>query len=246
MKGFIHSFFAGGTVDGPGIRYVVFVKGCPLRCLYCHNPDTWVKDGALEYSVDEIVKDALKYKGYYANGGGVTVSGGEPLLQIDFLIELFKNLKAYKIHTACDTSGIVFNPDDEELMKKFDELIKYTDLFLLDIKHIDNEKHIELTGKPNTNILKFAKYLSNNNKHMWIRHVLVPTITLNDEYLIRTKEFIDTLNTVDKIEVLPYHTMGIVKYENLNIPYRLKGIEPPTKEEVRHAKELLGVIKNAN
>lgn len=243
MIGKIHSFFAGGTVDGPGIRYVIFLKGCPLRCLYCHNPDTWTEDNALLYSVDDVIKDALKYRGYFANGGGVTVSGGEPLLQIDFLIELFKKLKSYNIHTACDTSGVIFDSSNEELMAKFNELIKYTDLFLLDIKHINNEEHIKLTGKPNKNILEFAKYLSANDKHMWIRHVLVPGITLNDLYLKETKDFIDTLKTVDKVEVLPYHTMGIVKYENLGIPYRLSGVSAPTKEEVRHAKEILGVIK---
>ena len=207
MIGKIHSFYAGGTVDGPGIRYVVFFKGCPLRCLYCHNPDTWTMDGASEYSADEIVNDALKYKGYFKTGGGVTISGGEPLLQIDFLIELLKKLKNHDIHTAVDTSGIIYDKDNLELKAKFDELIKYVDLFLLDIKHIDNEEHIKLTGKPNKNVLDFAKYLSDNNKHMWIRHVLVPSITLNDEYLNKTKEFIDTLNNVDKIEVLPYHTM---------------------------------------
>ncbi len=243
MVGKIHSFFAGGTVDGPGIRYVIFLKGCPLRCLYCHNPDTWTQDNAEEHTVEDVVRDALKYRGYFANGGGVTVSGGEPLLQIDFLIELFKKLKMYNIHTACDTSGIIFDKDNVELMNKFEELLKYTDLFLLDIKHINNEEHIKLTGKPNKNILEFARYLSDKGKHMWIRHVLVPGITLNDEYLKQTREFIDSLETVDKIEVLPYHTMGIVKYENLGIPYRLKGVEPPTKEEVRHAKEILGVIK---
>ncbi|MBR4496632.1 MAG: pyruvate formate lyase-activating protein [Acholeplasmatales bacterium] len=243
MIGKIHSFFAGGTVDGPGIRYVIFLKGCPLRCLYCHNPDTWTQDNALLYSVDDVIKDALKYRGYFANGGGVTVSGGEPLLQIDFLIELFKKLKSYNIHTACDTSGVIFDSSNEELMAKFNELIKYTDLFVLDIKHINNEEHIKLTGKPNKNILEFAKYLSDNDKHMWIRHVLVPGITLNDLYLKETKDFIDTLKTVDKVEVLPYHTMGIVKYENLGIPYRLSGVDAPTKEEVRHAKEILGVIK---
>ena len=188
---------------------------------------------------------ALKYKGYFENGGGVTVTGGEPLMQIDFVIELFKELKKKKIHTALDTSGIIFNEENENVMEKINELIKYTDLVLLDIKHIDNDKHLELTGKPNTNILKFAKYLSDNNIHMWIRHVLVPGITLNDEYLLKTKEFIDTLNTVDKIEVLPYHTMGIVKYQNLGLKYPLEGVNPPTREEVRHAKYLLGVIKDA-
>ena len=245
MIGKIHSFFAGGTVDGPGIRFVIFLKGCPMRCLYCHNPDTWTQEGAMEYSVDDVVNEALKYRGYFSTGGGVTVSGGEPMLQIDFLIELFKKLKQNKVHTACDTSGVMFNPNNKEYMSKVNELIKYTDLFLLDIKHINNEEHIKLTGQPNTNILAFARYLSDNSKHMWIRHVLVPTITLNDKYLKETKEFIDTLNCVDKVEVLPYHTMGKVKYDNLGMKYPLEGIEPPTKEEVRHAKELLGVIKNA-
>ena len=244
MTGKIHSFFAGGTVDGPGIRFVIFMKGCPLRCLYCHNPDTWTMDHSQEFDLDYVVNEALKYKGYYKNGGGVTVSGGEPLLQIDFIIELFKRLKNENIHTALDTSGAVFDLNNKELLNKFDELIKYTDLFLLDIKHIDNNEHIKLTGKENKNILEFAKYLSDNNKKMWIRHVLVPGITLNDEYLIRLKKFIDTLNTVEKIEVLPYHTMGIVKYKNLGIPYRLDGVNPPTKDEVRHAKYLLGVIKD--
>lgn len=244
MIGKIHSFFAGGTVDGPGIRYVIFVKGCPLRCMYCHNPDTWTFDNASEFSAEEIVKEALKYRGYFQTGGGVTITGGEPLMQIDFVIEVFKLLKKNKIHTALDTSGIIFDENNLELLNKFNELIKYTDLVLLDIKHIDDNEHIKLTGKSNKNVLSFAKYLSDNNVHMWIRHVLVPTITLNDEYLKRTKEFIDTLKTVDKVEVLPYHTMGIAKYKNLGIPYRLEGIEPPTKEEVRHAKYLLGVIKD--
>lgn len=244
MEGKIHSFFAGGTVDGPGIRYVIFVKGCPLRCLYCHNPDTWTQENSLIYDTNKIVEEALKYKGYFATGGGVTITGGEPLMQLDFITELFKKFHEVGIHTACDTSGVIFDKSNKELMTKFDELIKYVDLFLLDIKHINNEEHIKLTGKPNTNILDFARYLSDNNKKMWIRHVLVPTITLNDEYLKQTKEFIDTLKTVEKIEVLPYHTMGVVKYENLKIPYRLNGVEAPTKEEVRHAKYLLGVIKD--
>ena len=244
MIGKIHSFFAGGTVDGPGIRYVIFMKGCPLRCLYCHNPDTWSDENSEIYEVDDVVNEALKYKGYFRNGGGVTVTGGEPLKQIDFVIELFKKLKMNNVHTALDTSGIFYNENDNEMIKKFDELIKYTDLVLLDIKHIDDDEHKKLTGMSNKNVLAFAKYLSNNNKDMWIRHVLVPGITLNDEYLVRLKEFIDGLNTVKKIEVLPYHTMGIVKYKNLGILYPLDGVNPPTKEEVRHAKYLLGVIKD--
>lgn len=244
MIGKIHSFYAGGTVDGPGIRFVIFLKGCPLRCLYCHNPDTWTQDNALEYEAEDVVKEALKYKGYFKTGGGVTISGGEPLMQIDFVIEVFKLLKENDVDTALDTSGIYFDKNNPEILKKFDELNKYTDLFLLDIKHIDDNEHIKLTGKSNKNVLDFANYLSDNNKKMWIRHVLVPGITLNDEYLIKTKAFIDTLKSVEKIEVLPYHTMGIVKYEQLGIPYRLKGANAPSKEEVKRAKILLGVIKD--
>ena len=244
MKGKIHSFFAGGTVDGPGIRFVIFFKGCPMRCLYCHNPDTWDIDGAEEYSVDEIVSKALKYKGYFGSKGGITCTGGEPLVQIDFLIELFKKFKENNINTALDTSGIIFDPNNKELLNKFNELIKYTDLVLLDIKHIDDNEHIKLTSKSNKNILLFAKYLSDNNIKMWIRHVLVPTITLNDNYLIKTKEFIDTLKTVEKIEVLPYHTMAKSKYEKMNLKYPLEGVPEPTKDEVIHAKILLGVIKD--
>ena len=246
MKAKIHSFFAGGTVDGPGIRYVIFFKGCPLRCLYCHNPDTWTFDGAKEYTVDEIVTNALKYKGYFSNGGGVTVTGGEPLVQIDFVIELFKKLKQHQINTAVDTSGVIFNKDNSAIIEKLDELNKYTDLFLLDIKHINDNEHQKLTGVSNKNILEYAKYLSDNGKKIWIRHVLVPGITLNDEYLIQLKEFVDTLDTVEKIEVLPYHTMGTVKYKNLGIKYPLENTLAPTKEEVKHAKTILGVIKNVD
>lgn len=244
MVGRLHSVYAGGTVDGPGIRFVVFFKGCPLRCQYCHNPDTWSIEGAKDYTVDELVQEALKYKGYFATGGGVTATGGEPLMQIDFLIEFFKELKKYKIHTAVDTSGIIFDKNNEAVINKLRELMSITDLFLLDIKHIDNEEHLKLTGKGNSNILEFAKFLSDNDKKMWIRHVIVPGITLNDEYLTKTKEFINSLRTVDKIEVLPYHTMGTVKYQQLGIAYPLDGVVAPTKDEVRHAKYMLGVIKD--
>lgn len=244
MVGHVHSIFAGGTVDGPGIRFVIFLKGCPLRCQYCHNPDTWTVEGAKDYTVDEIVNQALRYKGYFANGGGVTVTGGEPLMQIDFVIELFTELKKRNIHTAIDTSGIIYNKDNPNVISKLEKLLSVTDLVLLDIKHINNDEHIKLTGKPNSNILEFAKYLSDNNHKMWIRHVLVPGITLNDEYLTQTKDFIESLNNVEKIEVLPYHTMGTVKYEQLGMKYPLEGVNAPTKDEVRHAKYMLGVIKD--
>lgn len=233
--GLVHSFETFTTVDGPGIRFILFLSNCPLRCKYCHNPDTWACKGK-EYSVDEIVNEILKYKNYYKNGG-VTISGGEPLLQIDFVIDIFKKLKKYNMHTAIDTSGITFN---ENQIEKFDELNKYTDLYLLDIKEIDEKKHIELTGKSNKNILKFAQYLSKNNKKVWIRHVIVPTINLDKEDLIKTKEFIDTLNNVERVDVLPYHTLGVHKYKDLGLKYPLEGVRTPTSEEIKFAKEILG------
>ncbi len=238
MKGYIHSFESFGTVDGPGIRFVIFLKGCPLRCKYCHNPDTWTMAGAKEYEVEEIVKEALKYRRYFGANGGITVTGGEPLLQLDFVIELMKAFKKEGIHTACDTSGATFHSQDR---KKYEELIAYTDLFLLDIKHIDSKEHKALTGMTNEHILAFARFLSDHGIPMWIRHVIVPGITLKDEYLIALKEFVATLSTVQKIEVLPYHTMGEIKYKSLGIPYPLEGVLVPTKDEIRHAKELLGI-----
>lgn len=240
MQGLIHSFESFGTVDGPGIRFVIFLKGCPLRCKYCHNPDTWTQENAKVYESKDVVNMVLKYKNYFANGGGVTVTGGEPLLQIDFVIELFKQLKKEGLHTCCDTSGILFNRNPETI-EKYQELIKVCDLFLLDIKHIDDVEHKKLTGKGNKNILDFATFLEENGKHMWIRHVLVPGITAKEEYLHRLHDYLKNFTMVDKIEVLPYHTMGIAKYKNLGIPYPLEGVDSPTKEQVLKAKEILEV-----
>lgn len=243
MKGKIHSFESFGTVDGPGIRYVIFFKGCPLRCQYCHNPDTWTQEGAEEHEAKEIIQKALKYKNYWGENGGITITGGEPLAQMDFAIELLKEAKKYNINTAVDTSGFIFNPDNEESVKKHEELIKYVDLFLLDIKHINREGHFKLTGVYNDHTLAFAKWLSDHDKHMWIRHVLVPGITTDESELRELKEYLNTLKTVDKVEVLPYHTMGIVKYKNLGIPYPLDGVEAPTKEQVALARSILKVVK---
>ena len=238
MKGYIHSFESFGTVDGPGIRFVVFMQGCPLRCKYCHNPDTWGAGGQ-EYTVEEVVSKVVRYKNYFGENGGVTVSGGEPLLQIEFVIELFKQLKAKGVHTCVDTSGIAFNPDDSKSVEKHEELLKVADLFLLDIKHIDEEACIKLTGKSNQRTLAFAKFLSDRNKPMWIRQVLVPDWTDNEQSLQRTRAFIQTLNTVEKVEVLPYHTLGVVKYEKLGLTYPLEGVAAPTKERVMQAKRIL-------
>ena len=239
MVGRIHSFESFGTVDGPGIRFVVFMQGCPLRCQYCHNPDTWdVKDGK-EYSVEEVASRVVRYKNYFGDKGGITVSGGEPLLQMDFVTELFRRLKAQGINTCADTTGITFNPNDPESVRKHERLLEVCDLFMLDIKHIDTDKHKLLTGHSNERSLAFAKFLSNHGKRTWIRHVLVPGRTDDDESLKKLRAFLDTLGSVEKVEVLPYHTMGEVKYEKMGIPYPLKGVEPPTKERVLNAKNLL-------
>ena len=238
MTGRIHSFESFGTVDGPGIRFVVFMQGCPLRCQYCHNPDTWGAGGQ-EYSAEEVAQRIMRYKNYFGDKGGVTVSGGEPLLQIDFIVELFTILKAKGIHTCVDTSGITFKKDNEAVVEKHKKLLAVTDLFLLDIKHIEDEACKKLTGQSNENTLAFAKFLSDNGKKMWIRQVLVPNVTDKEEDLKTLRAFIDTLATVEKVEVLPYHTMGVVKYEKLGIEYPLKDVSAPSKERVLYAKELL-------
>lgn len=196
-----------------------------------------------EYSVEEVASRAARYKNYFGDRGGITVSGGEPLMQIDFVIELFKAMKARGINTCADTTGISFNPDDEASVKKHEELLEVCDLFMLDIKHIDNDKHKTLTGLPNTRPLAFAKFLSDHNKRTWIRHVLVPGLTDDDSSLMKLRSFLDTLSSVEKVEVLPYHTMGEVKYEKMGIPYPLKGVEPPVKERVLNAKRILTEVK---
>lgn len=241
VVGAIHSIESFGSVDGPGVRYILFLHGCPLRCKYCHNPDTWANSKeTMEMTPQEALEKALKYKTYWGNEGGITISGGEPLLQIDFLIELFKLAKKEGVNTCIDTSGANFTRE-EPFFSKFNELMKYTDLLLLDIKHIDSQKHKELTGKLNDNILDMAKYLSDINKSVWIRHVLVPGISDVDEYLIELDKFISSLNNVKKVEVLPYHTLGTFKWEELNIPYQLEGVNPPSQERVDNANKLLHV-----
>jgi len=232
----VHSVETFGTVDGPGIRYVLFLKGCPLRCKYCHNPDTWSLDSNDIRSVQEIIDDVKKYLVFINKNGGVTVSGGEPLLQIDFLIELFKQLKKLNLHTCIDTSGIVFNEQNQD---KYNELMKYTDLVLLDIKHIDDNKHKELTKSSNKNVLAFARYLDQKQIPIWIRHVLVPGITTDKGDLLKLRTFIDTLHNVQKVEVIPYHVMGLYKYKTLGLEYSLEGVNPPTKEQIEEAKSIL-------
>ena len=236
--GKIHSIESFGSVDGPGVRFVIFTQGCHMRCQFCHNPDTWNMEDGEEMSADDLLKQALRYKSYWKNKGGITVSGGEPLLQMDFLIELFTKAKAKGVNTTLDTSGNPFTRK-EPFFSKFKELMNVTDLVMLDIKQIDDEKHKTLTGWSNANILDMAQYLSETGKPMWIRHVLVPGGSDDDELLKRLDAFIKTLKNVDRVEVLPYHTLGTFKYEELGIDYPLKGVNPPSKERIDNANRLL-------
>ena len=231
----VHSIESFGTVDGPGIRFVLFLQGCHLQCKYCHNRDTWDMNGGEYKSLDDIFEKILKYKNYIYPNGGVTVTGGEPLLQVKFLIELFEKLKKANIHTCIDTSGMVtLTPD----IKK---LLSLTDLVLLDIKHINSDKCKNLVGFGNEKELTFARYLSDNNIHMWIRQVLVPGYTDDEQDLLQLKDFIDSLNTVDKIEVLPYHDMGRYKWEKLGLKYQLDGVRVANDDDIKRAKSILGI-----
>lgn len=236
--GMVHSLESFGSVDGPGVRYLIFLAGCAMRCQFCHNPDTWNMQVGTPYTADELLKKAVKYRAYWGNEGGITVTGGEPLLQIDFLTELFHKAKEMGIHTTLDTSGNPFTKK-EPFFEKFAKLMEATDLVMLDIKHIDEEQHIRLTGQTNQNILDMARYLDEIGKPVWIRHVLVPERSDYNEYLIRLDEFIRSLHNVEKVEVLPYHTLGAYKWKELGMKYELEGIEPPMVERVKNANQLL-------
>lgn len=246
IKARVHSLESFGSVDGPGIRYVIFLQGCNFRCRYCHNPDTWNPDGTKKtkpdlLTADQLIEKALKYKPYWGDEGGITVSGGEALLQIDFLLELFKKCHEKGINTCLDTSAGPFTRE-EPFFSKFKELMSVTDLVMLDIKQIFDDEHIKLTGHTNKNVLDAAVWMSENGVPMWIRHVLVPGITTDERELKALRDFIDGLKTVMRVEVLPYHTLGIYKYEELGIPYTLKDVNPPTKEQVDTARKILGAI----
>ena len=238
LLGRVHSVETFGSVDGPGIRFLIFLKGCSMRCRYCHNPDTWDPETDDLRTADELLTQAMRYRSYWGREGGITVSGGEALLQIDFLTELFRKAKAKGIHTCLDTSGQPFTRR-EPFFSKFAELMKYTDLLLFDLKQIDDTKHRELTGRTNRNILDCARYLSDIGKPIWVRHVLVPGVTDNDDDLHALRAFIDTLQNVKRVEVLPYHAMGTYKWEQLGIPYTLKDVSAPSEERVRNAEHIL-------
>lgn len=238
MDGYIHSTESFGTVDGPGTRFVIFFCGCPMRCLYCHNPDTWtMQDGTLR-SEEDLLTEYEGVKTLLRNGG-ITATGGEPLLQLDFLISLFEAAKARGISTCLDTSGICFRPGDSALVKQYDRLLRVTDLVMLDIKHIDDDAHRKLTGHSNRNILAFLDYLQTRGEDVWIRHVVVPEVTLKEEPLFRLGETIGRYDNVKALDVIPYHTMARPKYEKLGLDYPLGDIPDATKDQALLAR---GVI----
>lgn len=237
-KGFVHSVESFGSVDGPGIRFLIFLQGCPMRCQFCHNPDSWKTGIGEERTADELLDQAERFRAYWGDNGGITVSGGEALLQIDFLLELFEKAKQRGIGTCLDTSAQLFTRKSP-FFEKFERLMELTDTVLLDIKHIDDEEHRKLTRYSNANILDCARYLSEIDKPVWIRHVLIPGITDKDEYLVRLRDFLSTLHNIERIEVLPYHTLGVYKYEKLGIDYPLKDVQPPAAERVANANDIL-------
>lgn len=235
MTGHIHSVESFGTVDGPGIRLVVFFKGCPMRCLYCHNPDTWDLSGGKEMTTDEILEEYEKGSGFYKNGG-ITATGGEPLMQLEFLTELFTKAHAKGIHTCLDTSGIMFSKDR---IQEFEALSDVCDLVMLDIKHIDDEEHKKLTAHSNKNVLAYLDFLEERGKDVWLRHVVVPGITLDDEYLAQLGKLAGRYRNIKALDVLPYHSMAKPKYEKLGMEYPLSATPDATKEDAVRAKNVI-------
>ena len=242
MTGHIHSLETFGSVDGPGVRFLIFLSGCNFRCKYCHNPDTWARPAALEMSADEVLAKALRYREYWGEDGGVTVSGGEPLLQLEFLTELFEKAKARGVSTCIDTAAGPFTRA-EPWLGRFRRLLDATDLVLLDLKHIDPAAHRELTGADNANVLECANFLSEVGKPVWIRHVLVPGVNADEPSLARLGAFIRSLSNVKKVEVLPYHTLGVSKWKALGLSYGLEGVTPPAAEQIARAEFLLKVYR---
>lgn len=238
MTGKIHSFESFGTVDGPGVRFVVFFQGCPMRCLYCHNPDTWTANAGKEYTAPQIIEKVERNKTFYTTGG-LTATGGEPMLQLDFLIELFTLAKQKGISTCLDTSGVMFDKSNDERMEKIDRLLEVCDLVMLDIKHIDDDEHKKLTSRSNRSILDFACYLNEKDVQMRIRHVIVPNITDKRDELLRLGKFLKPFKNIEKIETLPYHTLGKVKYENLSIDYPLGDTPQLTETDAENALEII-------
>ncbi len=231
MKGNINSIETMGLVDGPGIRFVFFMQGCSLRCLFCHNPETWASDAKILMTPIELVTKALKFKNYFNNDGGITFSGGEPLLQPVFLLETLKLCKQVSINTCLDTSGYG--------MGNYEEILNYTDLVIYDIKALNNVDHLNMTGKDIKESLSFLATCQKLNKRMWIRQVIIPGLNDNKEYILKLKEYISKLNNIEKVELIPYHTLGVSKYNKLDIPYRLDGVEAMNQIKLKELNDIL-------
>ncbi len=230
-----------GSVDGPGLRFVLFLTGCPFHCLYCHNPECWSGADSFEVTAQEVLQKALRYRSYWGREGGLTVSGGEPLLQMDFLLELFPLFQERGISTCIDTSLAPFTKE-EPFFSRFRSLMERTDLLLVDVKEMDEERHVRLTGRGNANVLEGIRYLDSIGKKIWIRHVLVPGYTDFDEDLRALRSFLDSLHNVERVEVLPYHSLALGKYRKLQLPYPLEGVPSPTRERIDNARRILGAI----
>lgn len=235
MTGRIHSCETFAAADGPGVRFLVFLSGCPFRCAYCHNPDTWARPPAYETTADELLRKALRYRDYWGRDGGVTVSGGEPMLQPGFVAEFFEKAHAAGVTTCLDTAAGPFDPNDPEIRR----LLAASDTVLLDVKHIDPERHRALTGCDNASVLACARYLAETGRPVWIRHVLVPGVTDGEADLRRLAAFLGTLSNVARVDVLPYHAMGVPKWRALGLDYRLEGVDPPSAESLARARALL-------
>jgi pyruvate formate lyase activating enzyme len=238
MTGNIHSIETFGTVDGPGVRFVVFFQGCPMRCLYCHNPDTWAVGAGKSYEADALLARMTRNLPFY-EGGGLTATGGEPLLQLEFLTELFALAKKEGIHTCLDTSGATYRAGDGEYEAKIDRLLDVTDLVMLDIKHADPEKHRTLTGHGNERILAFAEHLRRRGIPMRVRHVLAPGYTDSDADLAALGRLLKGFDNLTEVEVLPYHVLGRAKYENLGIDYPMGDAPALTERDAAQAKAIL-------
>ncbi len=239
-EGRVHSFETFGLVDGPGVRFVAFLQGCSMRCMYCHNPETWSGKCGIRMSAKQLFDKAYRYKNYWGKDGGITISGGEALLQIDFVTEVFEIAKKNRVHTALDTSGVTFSMSAEYL-EKFNRLMDVTDLVILDLKAMNSGLHKELTGHKNEQILEMARYLSDMGKPMWVRHVLVPGFTDQKSELLALRDFLHELKNIERVEILPYHTLGRSKWEKLGMEYPLEGVRTPSDEEVAKAERILGL-----
>lgn len=229
--GLIHSYESFGAVDGPGVRFIAFLHGCPFRCVYCHNPDTWASEAAIRATPEEVLARALRYRSYWREEGGITVSGGEPMMQPEFVAELFELAKAKGVTTCIDTAAACFSRGN----KAIERMLETTDTVLLDIKHIDTVQHRRITGHGNERVLDCARYLAEKGIAVWIRHVLVPGWTDDDASLAALGEYVRSLGNVKRVDILPYHTMGETKWQRLGLDYPLKGVLPPSEDAIARA-----------